>query len=93
MAQHKSAIKSYKQSLKRALRNKSAKSKIRTFVKKLEKSVESQNLQEARSTLSQVESVIMRSVTKRVLKLGTASRKISRLAKKIKALDTLVATT
>ena len=87
MAQHKSAIKAHKQSLKRALRNKSTKSKIKTFTKKLEQLVESKDFEKAKSTLSQVQSVIMKSVTKKVLKLNTASRKVSRLAKKVKSLD------
>lgn len=87
MAQHKSAIKAHKQSLKRALRNKATKSKIKTFTKKLEQLVDSKDFEKAQSTLGQVESVIMKAVTKKVLKLNTASRKVSRLAKKVKSLD------
>jgi small subunit ribosomal protein S20 len=88
MAQHKSAIKAHKQSLKRALRNKSIKSKIKTLTKKLEQLVNSKDFEKAKSTLGQVESAIMKSVTKKVLKLNTASRKVSRLAKKVKSLET-----
>ena len=88
MAQHKSAIKAHKQSLKRALRNKSTKNKIKTYTKKLEEVIKLKNFENAKSTLSQIESVIMKAVTKKVLKLNTASRKVSRLAQKVKSLET-----
>ena len=91
MAQHKSAIKAHKQSLKRALRNKSTKSKIKTYTRKLEQLVKLKNFENAKSTLSQVESIIMKAVTKKVLKLNTASRKVSRLAQKVKSLETSTA--
>lgn len=87
MAQHKSAIKAHKQSLKRALRNKSTASQMKTFIKKLEALIDSKNYQEAKAFLSKVESLIMKAVTKKVLKLNTASRKVSKLTKKVKAIE------
>ncbi len=91
MAQHKSAIKAHKQSLKRVLRNKATKSKIKTFTKKVEELVKLNDLANATPALRIAESTIMKAVTKKVLKLNTASRKVSRLAHKVKSLEKSVA--
>tara|TARA_B110000503_G_C6921790_1_gene318997 strand:+ start:73 stop:366 length:294 start_codon:yes stop_codon:yes gene_type:complete len=88
MAQHQSAIKAHKQSLKKASRNKVVKSKVRTFVKKVEELIKSNDLPNALKALRIAESTIMKATTKKVLKLNTASRKISKLTKKVKLLDT-----
>ncbi len=87
MAQHKSAIKAHKQSLKRALRNKIIKSKIKTFTKKVEELVKSKDSANAIPALKTAESTIMKAVTKKVLKLNTASRKVSKLTHKVKSLE------
>lgn len=86
MANHKSAKKSHTNSLKNAARNKSVKSRVKTFVKKVESSVLKQNHSDAMASLRIMESEIMTAVSKGVLKLNAASRKVSRLNKKIKAL-------
>ena len=91
MAQHKSAIKAHKQSIKRVLRNKATKSKIKTFTKKVEELVKLNDLANATPALRIAESTIMKAVTKKVLKLNTASRKVSRLAQKVKSLEKSVA--
>jgi|APCry1669189070_1035195.scaffolds.fasta_scaffold91674_1 small subunit ribosomal protein S20 len=91
MAQHKSAIKAHKQSIKRVLRNKATKSKIKTFTKKVEELVKLNDLANATPALRIAESTIMKAVTKKVLKLNTASRKVSRLAHKVKSLEKSVA--
>lgn len=87
MANHKSAIKAHKQSLKRTLRNKIAKSKIKTYSKKVETLAKMKNLDEAIPALRKAESIIMKAVTKKVLKLNTASRKVSKLNHKVKAIE------
>jgi len=87
MAQHKSAIKAHNQSLKRALRNKSTLSKIKTFTKKLVSFISLGNYEDAKHFLGRVESLIMKSVTKKVLKLNTAARKVSKLTKKVKTIE------
>ena len=87
MAQHKSAIKAHKQSIKRVLRNKATKSKIKTFTKKVEELVKLNDLANATPALRIAESTIMKAVTKKVLKLNTASRKVSKLAHKVKSLS------
>lgn len=70
----------------RALVNKARKSRIRTFVKKVELAIEGGNADEARAALKEAQPEMMRGVTKGVFHKKTASRKVSRLAKRVKAL-------
>jgi small subunit ribosomal protein S20 len=87
MADHKSAIKAHKQSLKKRERNLGMLGKIRTFTKKVEEFIRSSNAPKAAEAMKDAESVITKSVTKGVLKKNCASRKVSRLVKKVKALE------
>ncbi|MDA0707544.1 MAG: 30S ribosomal protein S20 [Proteobacteria bacterium] len=66
--------------------NKSRRSRIRTFVKKVELALEAGNAEEAKVALKAAQPELMRGVTKGVLHKKTASRKVSRLAKRVKAL-------
>ncbi|MCC2646041.1 MAG: rpsT [Rickettsiaceae bacterium] len=86
MANHSSAKKAYRQTVKRTLINKSRKSMIRTFVKKVELAISSGSQAEATEALKVAQSEIMKGVKNNVFKLNTASRKISRLSQKIKNL-------
>lgn len=86
MAQHKSAIKAHKQSLKRKERNISLLTSIKTFIKKVEQCISSGNTEKALEAVKKAESHIMKGVTKGVLKKNTASRKVSKLVKKVKNL-------
>lgn len=90
MRNYKSAKKAYKQSIKRTLRNRIVKTKIKTCVRKVESQVLCQDFSGAKSALSIADSLIMKAVAKKVLKLNTASRKLSKLANKVKSLETLV---
>lgn len=85
MANHKSAAKAHKQSLARKSRNTSIISKIKTFIKKVEEALTSGNKEEAKKAMVAAESAIMKGVTKKVIKKNTASRKVSRLSKKVKS--------
>ena len=85
MANHKSAVKAHKKSLKNRTNNISILSRIKTFIKKVEEAITSGKADEAKSAMRSAESEIMRGVTKGVLKQNTASRKVSRLVKKVKA--------
>ncbi|WP_316355035.1 30S ribosomal protein S20 [Candidatus Trichorickettsia mobilis] len=84
MANHSSAKKALRQTIKKTLINKSRISRIRTYIKKVSQAIAAGSQQEARDALIIAQSEVMRGVTKRVLKLNTASRKISRLAQKLK---------
>lgn len=87
MANTLQAKKRIRSNAKRALVNKSRKSRIRTFVKNVELALESGNAEEAREALKAAQPELMRGVTKGVLHKKTASRKVSRLAKRVKELS------
>lgn len=61
-------------------------SRVRTFVKKVDALIAAGNKDEAVSALRIAESEMMRAAQKGVFHKNTASRTISRLAQKIKAL-------
>ena len=86
MANHKSAIKAHKQSLKRKDRNSEFLSRIKTFVRKVEEFISSSKPNEARAAVQKAESEIMKGVAKGILKKNTAARKVSRLVKKAKSI-------
>ena len=86
MANHKSAKSRIVRNNKRAVINGARRSRVRTFVKKVEAAIVGGDKELANSSFKTAESELMRAVRKGVFKLNTASRKISRLAQKIKAL-------
>ena len=86
MAHHKSALKRIRQTERRTEENRTRRSRIRTFVKKVESAILSGNKSDAQTAFQLAEPEIMRGVSKGVIKKETASRKVSRLSQKIKAL-------
>ena len=66
--------------------NKSIKNRYRTFIKKVELNIVKGNKSEAQASLKLAESEIMSAVSKKIVHLNTASRKISRLSSKIKSI-------
>jgi len=66
--------------------NRDRNSRIRTFVKKIEAAIESGDKTAAQAALKDGQPEIMRGVTKGVLHRNNASRKISRLSARVKAL-------
>ena len=85
MANHKSAIKRTRRNAKRADINGARMSRVRTFIKKVEMAVLEGKSTEAKEALKKAQPEIQRAVAKGILHKNTASRKISRLAKSIKA--------
>lgn len=86
MASHKSAEKCIRKTERRTAINKNRIGRIRTYIKKLEELLsvgcEKEKLSQA---FIQAEREIKRGITKGVLHRNTAARKVSRLAKKVKA--------
>ena len=87
MANTLQAKKRVRRNAKREDINKARRSRIRTYVKKVELAVEAGNADEAKVALKAAQPELMRGVTKGVLHKKTASRKVSRLAKRVKALS------
>ncbi len=67
--------------------NRARRSRIRTFVRKVEEAIASGNADVAKAALLAAEPEMARGVTKGVLHKNTVSRKISRLSARVKALS------
>ena len=67
--------------------NKARRSRIRTFIRKVEEAIASGNAEAAALALKTAQPELMRGVTKGVVHKNTASRKVSRLAARVKALS------
>ena len=81
MANHKSAIKRHRQSLKRRENNRVAKTAVRTEVKKVRAAVEEGNTALAKQLMQQAEKTLAKAAVKGRLHKKNAARRISRLAK------------
>ncbi|MBP3545581.1 MAG: 30S ribosomal protein S20 [Alphaproteobacteria bacterium] len=86
MANHKSAKTRIKRNTKRSIINGARKSRVRTFVKKVEAAIVAKDKALAQTAFVTAESELMKAVNKGVMHRNTVARKISRLSAKIKAL-------
>lgn len=86
MANIKSAKKRAKQNEKKHIINLARKSEIKTIVKKYISAINEKNVDSAKDLLKSAESKIARAEGKGLFKKNTASRKISRLTKKLVSL-------
>lgn len=86
MAHHKSAKKRIVRNEKRYEINHARKSRARTFMKKVEVAIASGDYDQAQAALSTAAPVIARAASKGALEKNMASRKISRLNARVKAL-------
>ena len=84
MANTTSAKKAIRKIARRTEVNKARRSRIRTFIRKVEAAIEGGDKEAANLALKAAQPEIMRSVTKGILKKNTAARKISRLSAGIK---------
>ncbi len=89
MASHSSAEKCIRKTARQTLVNKNRVSRIRTEVRKIERILETPQAQDkaaAEAALVAAERQLMRGVSKGMMHKNTAARKVSRLAKKVKAI-------
>jgi small subunit ribosomal protein S20 len=86
VANHKSAEKRIRQTEKRTAINRARKSRVRTFVKKVEAAIASGDKEAAQSALRLAQPELHRAGSKGVLHKNTVARKLSRLAARINAL-------
>jgi small subunit ribosomal protein S20 len=86
LATHKSAEKRSRQNEKRQIRNTSVKSHVKTIVKAVVTAVESKDKESSETALTKAIPVISKAASKGAFHKNTASRKISRLTKKVNAL-------
>jgi small subunit ribosomal protein S20 len=87
MANTVSAKKMTRKIAKRTAINRSRRSRMRTFIRKVEEAIAAGNQAEAAAALRAAEPEMMRAAQKGILHSNTASRKVSRLAHRIKALS------
>jgi small subunit ribosomal protein S20 len=83
VANHKSAEKRYRQSIKRTARNAAIRSRMRGSVRKLLETVQAESKDAAKlgEQLKNTVSEIMRARSKGIIKKTTASRKVARLSR------------
>ena len=86
MANTASAQKRIRQTAKRTERNKARKSRVRTFVKKVETAIAGGDKEAAAAALIAAQPEMQRAATKGVVHANTVARKISRLSARVKAL-------
>ena len=83
MANSPSSKKRARQTVRRTLVNKARRSRIRTFIRKVEEAIATGNVDAAVAALRAAQPEIMSNVSKGILHKNTASRKKARLAKQM----------
>lgn len=86
MANTDSARKRIRQTEKRMARNKARKSRVRTFVRKLEEAIASGDKAAAQEAFRAAQPEMQRAATKGTLHPNTVARKVSRLSARVKAI-------
>jgi small subunit ribosomal protein S20 len=86
MANTSSAKKAVRQIERRTAVNKSRRSQMRTFVRKVEEALASGDQAAADAALKVAAPLMMRAAQKGIVHKNTASRKVSRLSKRVKSL-------
>tara|TARA_B100001564_G_C20201448_1_gene472996 strand:+ start:85 stop:351 length:267 start_codon:yes stop_codon:yes gene_type:complete len=86
MANHTATKKSIRKNAQRTVVNTQRRSRIRTFIRKVEKAIEANDKKGAAEALKAAQPELMRGVTKGIVKKNTAARKISRLSARIKSI-------
>jgi small subunit ribosomal protein S20 len=87
MANTVSAKKATRKIARRTEINKTRRSRVRNFIRKVEEAIETGDQAAAAEALKQAQPELMRAATKGVLHRNTASRKVSRLAARVKAIS------
>ena len=86
MANTKSAKKAARQTVRRTEANKARRSRARSYARKVEEAIASGDKTAAAAALKEAEPVLARTAQKGLVHRKTASRKVSRLAKRISAM-------
>jgi small subunit ribosomal protein S20 len=86
MANTSSAKKAARQMVRRTETNKARRSVVKSQVRKVEEAIAAGKIEDAQAALKAAQPVLMRSAQKGVMHKTTASRKVSRLAIRVKAM-------
>ncbi|MAP96454.1 MAG: 30S ribosomal protein S20 [Ponticaulis sp.] len=86
MANTRSAKKMVRKIARRTEVNKARRSRMRSYIRKVEEAIASGDKSAAQDALKQAQPEIMRAVTKGVMHKNTSSRKVSRLSRRVGAM-------
>ncbi|MBY0562292.1 30S ribosomal protein S20 [Hyphomicrobium sp.] len=87
MANTSSAKKATRQMIRRTEVNKSRRTRVKSEVRTVEEAIASGDVAKAKAALAAAEPLLVRSAQKGVMHKRTASRKVSRLAQRVKAMS------
>lgn len=87
MANTSSAKKATRKLARRTAINKNRRSRVRNYVRKVEEALASGDAAAAQEALKAVQPELMRAASKGVMHANTASRKVSRLSRRVKTLS------
>ncbi len=87
MANHKSALKRHRQSLKRRARNRISKTRIKNTIKVVRTAIEEKDVAKALEALKDATSVLDKAARKKVIHTSQAQRRISRLQTAINKIE------
>ena len=86
MANIRSAAKAARKAKRREAINTARKSRVRSYVRKVEEAIATGDVKAAQEALRAAQPEIVRGANKRVMHKRAASRKVSRLARRVKAI-------
>ena len=87
MANTKSAQKAVRQTIRRTAVNKSRRTEMRTYVRKVEEAIAAGEPGAAAAALRAAQPLLMRAAQKGIVHAKTAARKVSRLRRRVNALS------
>jgi small subunit ribosomal protein S20 len=87
MANTKSAKKAARQTIRRTEANKGRRSRMRSYARKVEEAIAAGDKAAAAAALKEAEPVLARTAQKGLVHRKTAARKVSRLAKRVSAMQ------
>lgn len=87
MANTPSAKKAVRKIARRTAINKTRRTNMRTFIRRVEEAIAGGDANTAKEALAAAQPVIMRAAQKGIIHKNTASRKVSRLSKRVKAVS------
>ncbi len=87
LAHSRQAKKRVRQTRRRTITTRARLSRVRTYITKVETAIAGGDQEAAREMLRAAQPEVMRGVSKGVIKRNTATRKISRLARRVKAMS------
>ena len=87
MANHKSAVKRHKQSIKRNARNRAARTRIKNVVKEVRVAIASNDKAKSEEVLKSATSVVAKASGNGVVHWTKPARKISRLTKAVNGIE------